>query len=241
MAQVADFEENDLTDFDSTTDTQSILSATTAAVKNGTYGMSVAPDGGVSTADGYGILSGPTDENYLSAEAHFDPNGLTMASGNDFYLMILAGNIVGGTSWSAIVNLRYDGTDYTLRLRNTTDGGLASFQTAFVITDAYHHIHLIWKAATSGGADNGFVHLSVDGVLKTSITGIDNDQRDVDNAFFGVVSGLDSGTAGTFYMDDCKWDALAVTSQLYTWTAHFRASDREDPMHASSDEKRGRA
>ncbi len=33
----------------------------------------------------------------------------------------------------------------------------------------------------------------------------------------------------------------AVLQKFYTWTASFRASDREDPYHAGSDEKRGRA
>ncbi len=33
----------------------------------------------------------------------------------------------------------------------------------------------------------------------------------------------------------------AVLQKFYTWTTSFRASDREDPYHAGSDEKRGRA
>ncbi len=33
----------------------------------------------------------------------------------------------------------------------------------------------------------------------------------------------------------------AVLQKFYTWTAQFRATDREAPMHAGSDEKRGKA
>jgi hypothetical protein len=69
------------------------------------------------------------------------------------------------------------------------------------ISDASHYIEIDWQAATSAGANDGYASLWVDGVLKTTLSGKDNDTRRVDEARLGPLAGIDSGTSGTEYFD----------------------------------------
>ena len=290
MAQVADFEEGDLTDFDSTTGIG--LSAITGAVKNGTYGMQIDI---TDTTARYGTFTGPTDETLFVAECWIDPNGITMDNPSSHIIIRATGS---GTGSDAFISfLSYSGS-YGVNLFYDHDGGTVN--RPFVLfrgtNDDWHHVLITFKASTSAGADNGELHLYIDGVLEDSVTGIDNDTHDVDTIRFGAESSVDSGTSGPYFMDDCKWGNLtqsslagsltntgaltkqtnkvvagaitatgavfkqtnkvvagaitntgalttvkAVLEKLYVWTAKFRATDSEDPMHAGSDEKRGRA
>jgi hypothetical protein len=47
-------------------------------------------------------------------------------------------------------------------------------------------------------ANNGVLKLWIDGVLKQAITNIDNDTRQIDWLRLGAVSGVDTGTRGTY-------------------------------------------
>jgi hypothetical protein len=84
-------------------------------------------------------------------------------------------------------------------VRNDKSGW--SNSTWLTISDAPHSIELDWRAATAAGANNGGLTLWIEGVQQASLTGIDNDTRRIDRVRLGPVSGLDSGTRGTYYLD----------------------------------------
>jgi hypothetical protein len=54
---------------------------------------------------------------------------------------------------------------------------------------------------TAVGANNGGLTFWIDGVQQANLTGVDNDARRVDSNQLGVVSGIDTGTRGTYYFD----------------------------------------
>jgi hypothetical protein len=61
---------------------------------------------------------------------------------------------------------------------------------------------LNWIGARQlGGVNNGSLTFWIDGVQQASLTGVDNDTRRIDRVRLGAVSGLDSGTSGTYYFD----------------------------------------
>ena len=58
------------------------------------------------------------------------------------------------------------------------------------------------RAATAtAGANDGGLTLWIDGVQQTDLTGMDNDTRRVDRARLGALSGIDTGTRGTYFFD----------------------------------------
>jgi hypothetical protein len=60
---------------------------------------------------------------------------------------------------------------------------------------------LDWQAATAAGANNGSLTFWIDGNPVTGLTGVSNDTRRVERVRLGPVSGLDTGTRGTYYLD----------------------------------------
>ena len=70
--------------------------------------------------------------------------------------------------------------------------------------------------SSGAGANNGSLKLSIDGQLKQTLSGNDNDTRQVDYIRLGAVAGIDSNTRGTLYLDDFRsWDSTAaVQAQL---------------------------
>ena len=195
--QEADFEENDTSDFDSVTENGSSTFAATAESKmNGNYGATVTIDGSQNTA--YGALTGPSAETAITVEFRLDPNTLTMSTDETFAV------VRAGTGPEFLVYLEYDGSSYGLwGLVQEDDTGYIS-SSIYDITDEPHIVRVVWVA--SSGADDGYMSIYIDRVLNESVTGLDNDALDIDELRFGATAGIDAGTSGAFYMDDCRWD-----------------------------------
>ena len=200
-SQEAYFEDGTLNEFDSTTGIG--LSATEAAAMTGTYGMSVAVTDATAR---YGSFTDPDAETAVTVEFELDPNLLTMGNNENFNLVFGVGVF--------IVFLRYSAGSYQIYALAGTDAG--SEQTAYYnIADEPHKIRLTWFASTGVGEDNGYMELYIDDVLKEAIVGLDTDTKSVDEIRFGSAGGLDAGTYGIFYMDDCKW-----SDELYPILQH---------------------
>jgi hypothetical protein len=58
-----------------------------------------------------------------------------------------------------------------------------------------------WRASTGAGLNNGGLTLWIDGTQSANLIGIDNDTRRIDRVQLGAVTGVDSGTRGTYYFD----------------------------------------
>lgn len=196
--QIADGEEGDETDWDAVTENgSSTLDVSTDAKKNGSYGWKVTIVGNDTT---FGTFTGPSAETAVTFELQFDPNSITMATNDEFHLAYSSGI-------EFIIYCNYDGTNYRVRAGIENDADGYSYTSSHNLTDAYQKIRTVWKA--SSGSDDGFLCLYVDDILRESITGVDNDTKTVSIIYAGAVGGIDNGTSGVFYMDDCQWEDIA--------------------------------
>ena len=140
----------------------------------------------------------PNAERRYRARFYFDPNSISMVSGdthNIFYAY-------SGTSTGVVrCGFRFSGGVYQVRGSVINDSGTWLNTNWFTISDASHSIEIDWRAATAAGTNDGSLTLWVDGLQKANLTGVDNDTRRIDRAVLGPKSGLDSGTRGTYYFD----------------------------------------
>ncbi len=140
----------------------------------------------------------PLAEPRYRARFYFDPNSIVMASGNAHYIFY---GYAGTFQKVVRVEFRFSNGAYQLRAALLNDATTWSSSSWFTITDAGHFIELDWQAASAAGANNGSLAFWIDGVQRVNITGIDNDTRRIDRVRLGVVSGIDTGTRGTYYLD----------------------------------------
>ena len=140
----------------------------------------------------------PNAEPHYLARFYFDPNSISMASGD-------AHIIVRGYSGSSTVALRvevgYGASGYQIRAGLVNDGSTFTDTSWFPLTDSPHLIQVDWRAASGAGANNGGLVLSIDDVQKQLLTGIDNDTRRMDRVLLGALASIDTGTRGTYYFD----------------------------------------
>lgn len=218
--QEADFEENDLTDFNSTVTTGSgALAADAAAALAGSFGLKVTIAEG-DTA--YGKLTGTLNQTAHTLEFKIDPNGLTMANGDLFEILFGIGSGTGSVPYAAQLG-RASG-QYYLNVYVYNDAATPIFVVnGFAISDAPHTIRYTWKQ--SSGGDDGIAAVYVDGILIGLNTDVDNDGHDVDEVWAGAAGGVDAGTSGSFYMDDIRYyNGTEYLTAIATLTATGSAS-----------------
>lgn len=146
----------------------------------------------------YVVNNSPVAETKYRARFYFDPNTITMTSGNAHYLFY-------GLDASANVVVRLEmqrsGSLYQVRASVRNNASTWSNTAWFTISDAPHVVQVEWRAATAAGANNGSVSLALDGVTQGSVTNVANDTRRIESVQLGAVAGIDSGTRGTYYFD----------------------------------------
>jgi hypothetical protein len=140
----------------------------------------------------------PNAEPRYRVRFYFDPNSLSMASGDTF--MLFRGFM--GTSTSILqVPFRNSSGSYQLRGALLNDSSVFLTTSWFTISDAPHAIELDWRAATGVGANNGSLTLWIDGIQQASLSGVDNDTLRIDRVRLGALSTIPTGTSGTYYLD----------------------------------------
>jgi hypothetical protein len=192
-----DFESGNLSAWTARQTDQGDLAVTAGAALEGTRGMRARLDDNNPI---YVTDDTPSSLNSYKAKFLFDPNSIGMASG-DFHLIFMGmdqrTNYVGAVK----VELRRSGDTYQLRAGARRDD-LAWFNTAwFAISDQSHEVEVEWDASQSAGMNNGQLAFSIDSVLKSSRTNLDNDTFRVDRARLGAISGIDTTTRGTYFFD----------------------------------------
>jgi len=127
-----------------------------------------------------------------------DISGLTMSDGDAFWLLgIMDDAVVGGTSRAAFGTLRRSGADYQIDVRLYDDSGsIVSASYATINKSSVHDLLYIIKAATGAGNNDGAAYLYDNGQLLTSVTGVDNDQKEFESVRVGFFLEVDSGTQG---------------------------------------------
>ena len=170
------------------------LSVTTAAALQGGQGMSAVID------DSNTIFvtdDTPNGEPRYRARFYLDPNSISMASGNRFFLF----NAFMGTSTAVMrVEMQFASGQYQLRANVLNNSGTWTSTAWFPISDAPHPVEIDWRAASSGSS-NGGVTLWIDGVQAADIATIANDTHRIDRARLGAIAGMDAGTLGTLFFD----------------------------------------
>ena len=140
----------------------------------------------------------PDAERRYRARFYFDPNSISMVSGNAHF--ILYG--YNGTSKVVLrVEFRNSSGSYQLRAGLLNDASNWTNSSWFTITDAPHFIEFDWRAASVAGANNGGLTLWIDGVQKANLAAVDNDTWRMDRVRLGAVNGIDAGTRGTYFFD----------------------------------------
>jgi hypothetical protein len=172
------------------------LSVSTTAALVGTNGMQAVVDDTVAI---YVTDELPNAETRYRARFYLDPNSIAMGEGVDFYIFT-------GYDTSSVfqVQLGFSAGNYRIRLRQQNDSNTTTSTTWVTlppINDAPHVIEIEWWAASAVGANNGGANLWIDAIPSGSLSGLDNDTRRIEFVRLGAVSGLNTGTLGTFYLD----------------------------------------
>jgi hypothetical protein len=171
------------------------LSVSAAAAMVGSLGMQAVIDDNNTI---YVTDNLPAAEPRYRARFYFDPNSIVMASGDAHFIF----NGFMGTSTAILrVEFRNFSGAYQVRGRLINDGSTWTNSSWFPISDAAHFIEVDWRAATAVGANNGGLTLWIDNVLQANLIGVDNDTRRIDSVRLGGITGIDTGTRGTYYFD----------------------------------------
>jgi hypothetical protein len=171
------------------------LAALPAAAMLGSYGLHAQIDDNNNLALIDGRLNG---EKRYRARFYFDPHSIVMAQNDNHEIFR---GFVG--TWPAVLDmkLRFYNGRYQVRVGILNDSTTMRYSAWFDLTDAPHALEVDWQAATAPGANNGSLSFWLDGVLRSQLTGIDNDTRQIDLVRLGAISGIDSGTRGSYYFD----------------------------------------
>jgi M6 family metalloprotease-like protein len=171
------------------------LAVTTQAKLAGNYGMQATLDDNVSI---YCTDNSPNGELRYHATFRFDPNSIAMAGGDMHRIFY---GYSGNSKVVLRVEFRFSSGKYQLRVALLNDGTTWSNSGWFTITDMPHAIELDWKAAKAAGANDGSLTFWIDGVQKARLAGFDNDTQRIDRVRLGALTGIDTGTRGTYFFD----------------------------------------
>ena len=172
------------------------LSVNASAALTGSQGMQALIDDANAI---YVTDDRPVAEPRYRARFYFDPNSITMASGDSH---IIYSSLMGTSTAVLRMEFGRTSTSYQLRVRVLLDDGATWVNTNWVtISDAPHFIEFDWQAATAAGANNGALVFWVDGIQQASLTGVDNDTLRVDRVRLGAITSMDPTTSGTYYFD----------------------------------------
>jgi len=189
------FESGSLSAWTSSTTDGGDLSVNASAALVGNQGLRAVIN---NTTAIYVTDDNPNSEIRYRARFYFDPNSIVMSNGNANYIFYG----YTGTSTDVLrIEFRRSSGAYQLQAAARNDKSSWSASNWFTISDAPHFVELDWRASTAAGANNGSLTFWIDGVQQANLTGIDNDTRRIDRVRLGAVSGLDSGTLGTYYFD----------------------------------------
>lgn len=186
-----DHETGDLSEYSGSEGT---VSATAGAALAGTsYGLAVEITEGV--GGGAWVMFDPAiTPDVLRARVYLDPNGLTMADGDEVDVMYLK---------PGFLYLVKSGSNYAVKALYYTDD-LPGATDLAVITDAPHYIEVQIARASAELATDGTCQIWVDGVSADSVTGIANYSVfvDTEGAALGQSSSAGATVSGTLYLDE---------------------------------------
>ena len=174
------------------------LSVTPAAGLAGGQGLQAVVD---DTAGLYVQDSAPANDNRYRARFRLDPNGFDPgeASGARRTRVFILFEESPSRRLAALVLKRQSG-QFSLMGRVRRDDDTQADTGFFDITDAPHTVEVDWRRSTSSTANDGRFDLWIDGVLRASLTALDNNLSQVDFVRLGALS-VKPTAAGTLFFD----------------------------------------
>lgn len=227
------FESGNLSAWTSSVTDNGSLSLSASAALTGTRGLSANINDNNSM---YVQDNLPNAETRYRARFYFDPNSITMSSGNAHYLLY---GYSGTTTVVTRVEFRRSSGQYQIRAALISDASTWTTTNWFTISDAPHFIEIDWRASSAAGANSGGLTLWIDGVQQSNLTGVDNDTRRIDSVRLGAVTGIDTGTRGFEYFDAFESRRTTYigpdsTSPTSTPTVTFTASPTATPTRTNT-------
>jgi hypothetical protein len=202
------FESGDLTAWDvAQTGGGDLTVEAGAAMAGTTAGMQAAVD---DTAGLFVQDDSPTDENRYRARFYLDPSGFDPGeSANHRRTRVLIGFEEGPTRRVLAIVLRRLSGQYALMGRARRDDNSQADTGFFPITAAPHVVEVDWIRSTGPDANDGEFRLWIDGVLRSTLTGLDNSVSSLDFARLGALS-VKVGASGGL-----RWDEFESRRQNY--------------------------
>jgi thermitase len=171
------------------------LSVSAGAKLVGSQGLELRID---DNAPVYLVENSPNAEAHYRARFYFDPNSMPMVNGNAH--TIFYGYRPNGVGLFQVT--LYYNNGYQVRVGVVDDAGTTwKYNTYTLLSDGPHYLELEWQAATGAGANDGIMKFWVDGVQKGNLTGLDTDTCRVESVRLGAITGIDSTTRGSYFID----------------------------------------
>jgi hypothetical protein len=190
------FEAGNLTEWSSYVANGDGLHASDVAAMAGNFGLEAAI---ANNNVMYVNDDSPQAEPRYRARFYFDPNSISMASGNNH--AIFYGYSADSTVVLRIVFRFYLGS-YQIRAALLNSAGTWKNSAWQTISDAPHSIEFDWRAATTATATNGYLMLWIDGVQVANVTGSANNSWRIDRVSLGTVTTVVNKTRGNYFFDE---------------------------------------
>jgi hypothetical protein len=187
------FESGNLSAWTANTNDAGDLSASAVAKLVGGWGMQAVID------DANALFvrdDSPNAEPRYRARFYFDPNSISMASGDAHFIFKGFKGTTSSSTEIIRVELRKTTTGYEVRASLVNDGTTWTSTVWMPIQDKPNSVELDWRASTGTGANNGGLTLWISndyGLQQAAISAVDNDTRWIDFVRLG--------TRGTYFFD----------------------------------------
>lgn len=190
------FESGDFSAWTEVVDQENDLAVTSGAALVGSNGLAALIDNRTAM---YLRDDLPFNESGYRVKFYFDPNSISMNNNNSHRILAALDNNLAEV---IRLDLRYSAGVYQLQASVRADGGSLSTTSWLPISDAAHAIEFEWQAATSVGANDGYLSLWIDELLQETKSAIDNDTIRIEEVRLGPLSGIGRATSGTELFDD---------------------------------------
>jgi hypothetical protein len=193
-----DFESGNFAAWSSASTDGGDLSVTPGAALVGTGGLQGVVD---DTTGIYVQDDTPNDEVAYRARFRIKPNGFDPGEsrGQRRTRVFIGFEENPSRRLFAVVLRRLNG-QYALMGRVRLDAGVQTDTGFFDISDAPHAVEVRWIRSSTPSSNDGRFEFYVDGTLRSTLTGLDNNQSAVDFARLGALS-VKGGAAGTLFWD----------------------------------------
>jgi hypothetical protein len=151
----------------------------------------------------------PVPVNELFGSFMVNTNNFDPGMANNRFRVRIAINFGTGLRMAVIVLRRRPADGFALHARGRRDD-TTRWQTAFyLVTDGVHTVKYHWRRSSAPGANNGLFEFYIDGVLRETVSLIDNDLIPIDAGRVGI-SSAKVGINGTLKFDKVIYNRLTL-------------------------------